>query len=226
MTNVVIHNPRWLVLLIAITAATGQGRVSKTGQPAYQIAFEGSCEGQVGICRMNSDGSDPRFVHSGSVGFLQGNWWSPDGRKILYIDQGRAVHVTDIDGTGDAELPGPIEFPLCLVWSPDSTRLAFVSALENSRQAEDPRPNRPPSSAIFVVNVQTKELNRVSSFGGTGGVSWAPDGHRIVFSGVEPGATQAGIYVVDTKERVPGLVFSAPEAWYSLQQPAWSPQGD
>ena len=85
---------------------------------------------------------------------MQSGAWSPDGRQIVYLDSS-GVHVVNIDGGGNKAIPVRLTgTEIQMVWSPDSTRLAFASGFEDPH-LKDPDVAR--------------------------GI--APDGRRIMFSG-------------------------------------------
>jgi Tol biopolymer transport system component len=165
--------------------------------------------------------------------------WSPDGGKI-------AIFATRAeDGDLLKKYPVPMSFPLYVVngdgtrferlldipvepflaWSPDSTRLAFSSGFEDPRLG-DPRIMKgleAGSSAVYVVDVRTRRITRLTTFGQNRFVSWSPDGRRVVFSGTEPGSLKGDIYVVDAGGGVPQRIVATPTV---NVQPAWSPRGD
>jgi len=192
----------------------------------YDIAFVGYCgdPGPPGLCRMHSDGSQPTLMFRASISLLQPNWWSPDGRKIVYVASS-GVHSANVDGSKDEELPIKlVGLDIQMVWSPDSTRLAFASPFEdpNLSDPEIQRGHKMYSTAIYVIDVQTKKVSRISPLGQNRWISWSPDSRRLVYSGAEPGsAAKSGIYVVDAAEAKPRLVYSGRSV-----QPAWSPKGD
>ncbi|MDT8342447.1 MAG: hypothetical protein RQ751_13120, partial [Longimicrobiales bacterium] len=116
---------------------------------------------------------------------------SPDGRRLAYTAQGR-IRVRDLPGAsgtapaagagadapdvpGAAELPEPVEVARprsgagSLVWSPDGTRLAFISS-------------RGDHAFVGVVEVETGRYHYLDpSVDLDGSPAWSPDGTRVAF---------------------------------------------
>src|SRR4051794_23731431 len=216
---------RLLLLLAALTTAGLAESWQKSGD--YAIAYVGTCGKEEGICLMYSDGSQRRLIVPRGVEppLLEPHGWSPDGRKLVYYD-GRA-HLVSIEEHRDEELPVPlIGLDIQLVWSPDSTRIAFASPVEapNWKDPEVQRGHKVYSTAIYVIDVRTKKMSRLTSFGQNRWISWSPDGRQIVFSGSESGEAKSSIYAVDTAgENHPRRIFSGSTINVF---PIWSPQGD
>ncbi len=91
------------------------------------------------IWTMRPDGSDLREITHGASCFGGDRWhytpnWSPDGRKIVYVeltdtcdagDGFRTAHVVDADGSNPTQItPHGPEQDWTPVWSPDGTRIA------------------------------------------------------------------------------------------------------
>jgi hypothetical protein len=157
---------------------------AKGAKSSYEIAFP-----ENGISAMRPDGSPPRVIHRGAVIYLQPNWWSPDGRKIVYYDRAGA-HICNVDGTGDEDLPVTLTATdIQMVWSPDSTHLAYASGFESPAMKETHTAREARAlytTAIYVVNIQTKQVRRLSGFGENRSISWSPDGRKVVYGGTEP----------------------------------------
>lgn len=138
--------------------------------------------------------------------------WSPDGNWLAYYgeqDQHRELKIAAADGSGEtglAEVVGT-NAPLphegnSMTWSPDSKRIAFLSATpgpETAAATGDPMVFtrylwRPTASEglnpyndnrrlhIFVVDLATKKVRQLTS-GVTyeHSIDWSPDGKEILF---------------------------------------------
>ncbi|RSD29308.1 S9 family peptidase [Mesobacillus subterraneus] len=106
--------------------------------------------------------------------------FSPDGKKCVFVqtemlekknDYASNLYILDIENGGE-----PVQWTFgehrahSPRWSPDGTKLAFVS-------------NRSGKSQIYVLNANGGEAKQVTSFkNGASGPVWSPDGGRIACS--------------------------------------------
>jgi Tol biopolymer transport system component len=109
---------------------------------------------------------------------------SPDGSKVAYFaypdvqgadGPGYEIYVSSTDGSGTAidvsNNPGDDTWPF---WSPDGTRIAFVSAL----------PGGVGLSSLHVVNPDgTGQIQLTPADMSVGMSAWSPDGTRIAYVG-------------------------------------------
>jgi dipeptidyl aminopeptidase/acylaminoacyl peptidase len=113
-------------------------------------------------------------------------------------------------------------------WSPDGTRIAFMS-----NRMDDP--DREPSGQIFVADAKpgatVKQLTQASSRGGRSRVEWSPDGKLITF--LEGDEKKYGAYNMDhlaiifvDKGLPPTRLKAAEDLDRSVSSPRFSAKGD
>jgi Tol biopolymer transport system component len=115
---------------------------------------------------MNADGSDARRLSR--IASWGPHAWSPDGKKIAFMRDTRAIYVVNADGSGQRRLrsktfDGP-------VWSPDGRKIAFTAR----------GPGK--GSDVYVMNADGgDERNLTRTPGNDLRPAWSPDGRRIAF---------------------------------------------
>jgi hypothetical protein len=130
-------------------------------------------------------------IASGTAGAVAA--WSPDSRKLAFIQSGR-THVVDADTkTYEADWPNYGSGRAILAWSPGGDRLAVYHEGEN--------PN-----ALKVIDVATKTTETGwPAIGLTSlplSLAWSPDGKWLAWSGIWSSNTaRSGIIDVETKTR-------------------------
>lgn len=109
---------------------------------------------------------------------------SPDGDWIVYQRRGMDIMkdrrtarlwLIRADGTGNRKLTNNDVSESSAVWSPDGTRLAFVSGSDQG-------------SEIFVYWLESGVMARLTQLERSpSGLSWSPDGKQLAFSMLVPG---------------------------------------
>jgi len=146
--------------------------------------------------------------------------WSPDGSKILFVDQG-GIYMTDPDGghrTPVLPIAGDAQFEIgTSAWSPDGKRIVYAAM-----------------ACIFTFTLGEDGSNVTKVTGEPGPIhwtfapSWSPDGKRIVFESHEdtgdsddyPVFSTSKIVVVDIDGSNERTLTAEDDHW-----PAWSPDG-
>ena len=139
---------------------------------AFAASVSGALFGIQNIFVMNADGSGLRNLTDNvttSFDFA----WSPDGRRIAYLDydgligSSTPLYVVNADGTGKRRLTGPLMVDLGPPsWSPDGRTLAFTG------RGED----------IYTVHADGTGLHKLTHGpGGNVDPHWSPDGRQILF---------------------------------------------
>jgi tricorn protease len=142
------------------------------------IAFWSDMSGEYEIYLLESEGSKPpRKLTSRGSGFGYALYWSPDNKKIAFIDEKNDISVLDVE-TGKLQVAGNTywnvghgsKFGYPISWSPDSKWIAFTIGLENAQEA------------IFVYHVSEGKLHQVSSgFYNDGNPVFSPDGKYLYY---------------------------------------------
>jgi dipeptidyl aminopeptidase/acylaminoacyl peptidase len=178
--------------------------------------------------------------------------WSPDGRWLAFVSnrgdekaKGQ-IYVLPAQGGEARKLTELKESAADLVWSPDSTRLAFTSRVPDEAYEEEEERKRKPRrftrlfqkldsvgwiadrrTHVFVVDLEGGEARQITDGDCEDGApAWSPDGKRLVFAATrgERWDTEliSRLYVVDPEGGEPAQL-TGDEGSY--ETPAFSPDG-
>lgn len=124
-----------------------------------QIAYWSDQSGEYEIWVQGSrDTKSARKVTDIGEGFGYQLYWSPDSKKLAYLNWKNEIRVVDLE-TGESRLAGHTnwniphgaKFGYQIGWSPDSKWIAFTQGLENAHEA------------IFVYNIEENESRQLTS---------------------------------------------------------------
>ena len=116
--------------------------------------------------------------------------------------------VADADGYNEQVILTSVQPLLSPAWSPDGTRLAYVSFEQGS-------------SAIYVQYIATGKRERVAAFKGLNGApNWSPDGSRLALTLSKDG--NAEVYVLDLRTR---KLLRITHSYAIDTEPDWAPDG-
>ena len=178
------------LILQNIPVDAGEPTVIDTGSPYYwswapdgntMIVHTGSDTStsppHLAFLSMQSETTDGEIIESGldtHPAAFQSPAWSPDGRHILLtrVNDNEEKEVILLDGAGNFEKTiGTFEVNTAFAWSPDSTRMAYISG----KQAM----NAGALGELHVVDIETleetvKEENVYAFF-------WSPNGEKLAY---------------------------------------------
>ncbi len=129
---------------------------------------------------------------------------SPDGNKVVFVrnfmdimtDRGRSnLWVINSDGTGERPLTTGNKNYSSPRWSPDGTRLLYISNVDGASQLY----------ARWMDDGQTAKLTNLTK--SPGGLAWSPDGKWIAFSMMVPQPQQS---FIDMPPKPAGAEWAAP----------------
>ena len=179
------------VALFALLGWSAQSQTASQGLSARsslvvaatssKIAFTSEVKGgqfSGGLYVVNADGSGKQTLAATAS---QTPAWSPDGRRIAFVESypEYEMYVIDADGRGEQDLSHG-QTP---VWSPDGRKIAFVGSAFDS-------------SEIYVVNADGSGERRLTRNAASDfAPSWSPDGRRIAFVSERDGNRE--VYVMN-----------------------------
>ncbi len=153
-------------------------------------------------------------------GFSKSPSWSPDGKRIAYLQQSALfsesdIYIIDAGGGVPVRVTSKSGFYSQPRWSPDGARLAFSEFTWYDE-----------SSEIFVIDANGTRLTNVTRHTAyDADPSWSPDGVHLVFVSDRDGggaSSRSNVFVVDVDgSNVKRLAATGNNS----ASPAWSPDG-
>jgi len=198
-----------LVLLLAFSIGCDKATVpAQSPSSTGKIAFVSDREGEPFIYVMDPDGSNPTKIGSW-CGYDDTFCWSPDGKRIAFIDEDYWLCMVDADGRNLAKL---VEIPsYSISWSPDGQKIAtsgqiIAGCLE-----------------IYTVDVDTGKLKNLTN---TPDIeewwpAWSPDSDKLACVVYNP--PNCDISLMDADGSNQTTITSEHGICEEL---AWSPSGE
>jgi tricorn protease len=164
--------------VINLTASAGVAERYPAWSPdGKQIAYWSDDSGEYELTLRAADGSGVgQRLTSYGAGFRYQSFWSPDSKKIAFVDQAMKVQVYDLDANQTTEVDrgkwmfhgGLSNFSVS--WSSDSRWLAYSRGLDNR------------AGAIFLFDTQSNERHQVTAgYYSDFGPTFDPDGNYLYF---------------------------------------------
>jgi Tol biopolymer transport system component len=200
-------------LMIAILACASITQPVQAFTPEThngRIVFTRSDQFKKSIWMVDQNGSHERLLATDA----QSPVWSPDGRKLAYIMQGR-LYIMKQDGSHQRRLawiPGYIE--TSPVWASDNETIAFTRHELFGQKR----------SAVFTIQSSGYLLRNVSGWSQTHSFrspSWAPDCQRLVYERFTKNDSSLLIKNLKTNK---SYELTSIESG-TIAQPRWSPNG-
>lgn len=211
MLKLSIHTCLFLLVAMAVSA---------------DILFVSNRDGKGNIYVMNDDGSHVRRLTDTPLN-VAGPRWSPDGRQIGFMMdletdpkkwQQYDVFIMNADGTRQRNLTEHPSQDFMGSFSPDGKYIAF-----NSSRAADA------TLEIFVMEIVTRKVRKLTDVEFATSASWSPDGKEIAYEFIIPGAGRH-IYIMGADGQRKRPLLRTPRrgdfgGTLLSFDPRWSPNG-
>jgi len=217
---------------------------NRPGRPYRQLwIVELASQKAVRVGGESDSGGDPRWSPDGKWLGFSGHQRDKVGLFLCRPDGSEVTFLTATDGT-NSPLPGTGNE---LAWSPDSKRIAFVSATpgENPSPVDaDPvvitrylykpdagegmtRFNDNKRLHIFLIEVATKQVRQLTKGEfDEHSIDWSPDGSKLLFvSNRDPNQDEFFHYDLFTLSLADDSIHRLTVGEYTEYDPLWSPDG-
>ena len=152
-------------------------------QPAWSpdgkhVAYWSDANGEYQLTLHDVTGKQkPRTVTSFTSGFYYSIYWSPDSKKIVYVDQSMSINYLDVS-TGKVTKADQGKYMMegglrnfSVTWSPDSKWFAYARGTDN-----------PATTAIFLYNTDKNKLSQLTSgYYADNSPTFSVDGKHLFF---------------------------------------------
>jgi Tol biopolymer transport system component len=131
------------------------------------------------------------------------------------------IYLINTDGSG-LQLVTKMDNGACQPsWSPDGSRLVFISPCLSRGEVNDTLYN---NSSLYLINADGTDLQPLTAVPGSDfDPAWSPDGKRIAFASLRDGRREIYVITLDTSAVI-RLTTSTGDTENS--QPSWSPFGN
>jgi tricorn protease len=164
--------------VLNLTASSGVAERYPTWSPDGKwLAYwsDRSGEYELYIRSVNGDGEEEKLTSMGP-GYRYTTYWSPDSKKLAFVDQAKVIHYYDIDRRRLTEVDRDIWMThgalagFRVSWSPDSRWMAYSRGLDNR------------ASAVFLYDTQEGRLHQATAgYYSDFGPTFDPDGKYLYF---------------------------------------------
>jgi TolB protein len=135
---------------------------------------------------------------------------SPDGRRVAYAElkgqshfQDFELHVADLDGSDDRQLTDDETGDASPAWSPDGTKIAFVSNRAESARCWS-HDCVGYTNELYVMDADGGDVTRLTETPHEEQTpAWSPDGEKIAYSRVHDAHAAYELYVVNADGSCP-----------------------